>query len=82
MGRMLSRPTSRFFVRPTLGAAEACQLAVAPTFPHAPPLARPRLEGSKHEGTFGTIRMMIRGELASGHESSRHNLVFGRSVGT
>jgi hypothetical protein len=41
-----------------------------------------RLDGSKHEGTLGTIRMMIRGELASGHESSRHNLVFGRSVGT
>jgi hypothetical protein len=42
-------------------------------------LARPHLDGFEHDGTLGTIGMMIRGELAFGRGSSRHNLVFGRS---
>lgn len=38
---------------------------------HALLLAGTHVGGSDHAGTLGTIRMMIRGELASGHGSSR-----------
>ena len=45
-------------------------------------LARPDLDGSEHDGTLDAIGTTIRGELAIGRESSRRNLVFGRSIGT
>src|SRR5260370_9905299 len=64
------------------GAQEPSRLAVAPTFPHAPALARPYLDGSEHDGTLDAIGTTIRGELAIGRESSRRNLVFGRSIET
>jgi hypothetical protein len=76
----------RFF-RPTHAFADGSatnplRLAVAPTFPYARLLAGQHLDRSDTRVRFGTIRMMIRGELASGHESSRHNLVSGRSIET
>jgi hypothetical protein len=45
-------------------------------------LARPYLDGSEHDGTLDAIGTTIRGELAMGRESSRRNLVFGRSIET
>ena len=45
-------------------------------------LARPYLDGPEHDGTLDAIGTMIRGELAMGRESSRRNLVFGRSIET
>ena len=63
-------------------AQEPSRLAVAPTFPHCSALARPYLDGSEHDGTLDAIGTTIRGELAIGRESSRRNLVFGRSIGT
>ena len=45
-------------------------------------LARPYLDGSEHDGTLDAIGTTIRGELAIGRGSSRHNLVFGRSIAT
>ena len=44
--------------------------------------ARPYLDGSEHDGTLDAIGTTIRGELAMGRESSRRNLVFGRSIET
>ena len=45
-------------------------------------LARPHLDGSEHDGTLDALGTTIRGELAMGGESSRRNLVFGRSIET
>ena len=45
-------------------------------------LARPYLDGSEHDGTLDAVRTTIRGELAIGRGSSRHNLVLGRSIAT
>jgi hypothetical protein len=45
-------------------------------------LARPYLDSSEHGGTLDAVGMTIRGEPAFGRKSSRHNLVFGRSIET
>src|ERR1700722_1860805 len=58
------------------------RLAVAPTFSACSALARPYLDGSEHDGTLDALGTTIRGELAMGRESSRRNLVFGRSIET
>jgi len=60
----------------------ASRLAVAPIFPHSPPLPGYTLTRSEHDGTLDATGMTIRGELAIGRGSSRHNLVFGKSIGT
>jgi hypothetical protein len=45
-------------------------------------VSRPRLDRPEHGGTVVVVGTTIRGELAIGRGSSRHNLVFGRSVTT
>jgi hypothetical protein len=45
-------------------------------------VSRPRLDSPEHGGTLVVVGMTIGGELALGRGSSRHNLVFGRSVRT
>jgi hypothetical protein len=45
-------------------------------------VSRPRLDRPEHGGTLVVVGTTIRGELAIGRGSSRHNLVFGRSVAT
>ena len=40
------------------------------------------LDSPEHGGTLVVVGMTIGGELALGRGSSRHNLVFGRSVTT
>jgi hypothetical protein len=75
---------ARFFVptRALLTAARAGAVKVGrrTNLSACAALARPYLDGSEHDGTLdGTT---IRGELAMGRESSRRNLVFGRSIET
>ena len=36
----------------------------------------------EHDGSLDAVGTTIRGELAIGRGSSRHNLVFGRSIAT
>src|SRR5450631_404139 len=43
-------------------------------------VSRPHLDSPEHGGTLVVVRTTTRGELAIGRGSSRHNLVFGRSV--
>jgi hypothetical protein len=77
---------ARFFVptRPLLTAARAGAVKVGrrTNLSACSALARPYLDGSEHDGTLDAIGTTIRGELAIGRESSRRNLVFGRSIET
>jgi hypothetical protein len=45
-------------------------------------VSRPGLDSPEHGGTVVVVGTTIRGGLAIGRGSSRHNLVFGRSVAT
>ena len=80
------RSHSRFFVptRPLLTAARAGAVKVGrrTNLSACSAPARPYLDGSEHDGTLDAIGTTIRGELAIGRESSRRNLVFGRSIET
>src|SRR5262245_51751165 len=40
-------------------------------------VARPRLDGFERDGRLGAVGTTVGGELASGADQSRHNLVFG-----
>ena len=71
----VSGGTHRFFI----GRVSPFDLAAASSSDRC--LCR-TLGASERAGTIGTSRMTIRGELASGHGSSRHNLVFDRSIRT
>jgi hypothetical protein len=77
---------ARFFVptRALLTAARAGAVKVGrrTNLSACSALARPYLDGSEHDGTLDAIGTTIRGELAMGRESSRRNLVFGRSIET
>ena len=77
---------ARFFVptRALLTAARAGAVKVGrrTNLSACSALARPYLDGPEHDGTLDAIGTMIRGELAMGRESSRRNLVFGRSIET
>jgi hypothetical protein len=57
-------------------------LAVAPNLAAYSGLARPHLDSFEHDGSLDAVGTTIRGELAIGRGSSRHNLVFGRSIAT
>ena len=77
---------SRFFA-PTRSIAKPARAGAVKVGRHTTlsacsALARPYLDGSEHDGMLGAIGMTIRGELAIGRGSSRHNLVFGRSIAT
>src|SRR6266536_1629900 len=80
------RSHGRFFVptRPLLTAARAgaVEVGLRTNLSACSALARPYLDGSEHDVTLDAIGTTIRGELAIGHGTSRHNLVFGRSMGT
>jgi len=74
---------SRFFV-PTRSIAKparagAVKVGRRTNLSKRSALARPYLDSSEHGGTLDAVGMTIRGEPAFGRESSRHNLVFGRS---
>src|SRR5215471_7520875 len=68
---LLSRPAFH-----SVGARRGW-LAVLTTFSA---IARP--DRPEHGGALDAVGMTIRGELAIGRGSSRHNLVFGRSIRT
>jgi hypothetical protein len=77
---------SRFFA-PTrkdckAGARGAVKVGRHPNLAAYSGLARPHLDSFEHDGTLDAVGTTIRGELAIGHGSSRHNLVFGRSIAT
>src|ERR1700738_3902093 len=76
---------SRFFAPTVLQsrrAPELSRLAVAPHLAAYSGLARPHLDSFEHDGSLDAVGTTIRGELAIGRGSSRHNLVFGRSIAT
>ena len=56
--------------------------AVALPWPHAPSFPGRALTGPSTAATLVVVGTMIRGELCHRARSSRHNLVFGRSVVT
>jgi hypothetical protein len=80
------RSQSRFFVPTrlllTAALAGAVKVGRHTNLSACSALARPYLDGSEHDGTLDAIGTTIRGELAIGRGSSRHNLVFGRSITT
>ena len=82
---LFDRFKARFFVptRALLTAARAGAVKVGrrTNLSACSALARPYLDGPEHDGTLDAIGT-IKGELAMGRESSRRNLVFGRSIET
>jgi hypothetical protein len=77
---------SRFFAPTRRIAKPACAGAVKvgrrPNLAAYSGLARPHLDSFEHGGPLDAVGTTIRGELAIGRGSSRHNLVFGRSIAT
>src|SRR5271167_287975 len=63
-------------------AQELSRLAVAPTLRRTPALPGHTLTASSTMASLDAVGTTIRGELAIGRGSSRHNLVFGRSIAT
>ena len=73
------RPTSPRRCR----AQGLSRLAVAPTLPRAPIIARPYLDGSEHDGTLGVVGMTtVEGSPLGWRARSRHMLVFGGCLTT
>jgi hypothetical protein len=75
---------SRFFA-PTRSIAKparagAVKVGRRPNLAAYSSLARPHLDSFEHDGPLDAVGTTIRGELAIGRGSSRHNLVFGRSI--
>ena len=80
------RLESRFFA-PTRRIAKparagAVKVGRRPNLAAYSGLARPHLDSFEHDGTLDAVGTTIRGGLAIGRGSSRHNLVFGRSIAT
>ena len=78
---------SQPFLRPDLRFAHGVARRSRQGWPSRQPFrmlrhARPRLDGSEHDGTLAAIGTTIRGRLAIGRGSSRHNLLFGRPIRT
>ena len=63
-------------------AQELSRLAVAPTLRRTPALPGHTLTASSTTAGLMSVGTTIRGGLAIGRGSSRHNLVFGRSIAT
>src|SRR5450631_3844556 len=77
---------SRFFA-PTRSIAKparagAVKVGRRPNLAAYSGLARPHLDSFEHDGRLDAVGTTIRGGLAIGRGSSRHNLVFGRSIAT
>src|ERR1700730_10779794 len=64
------------------GARGAVKGGRHPNLGACPGLARPHLDSFEHDGRLDAVGTTIRGGLAIGRGSSRHNLVFGRSIAT
>ena len=77
---------SRFFA-PTRSIAKPARVGAVkvgrrPNLAAYSGLARPHLDSFEHDSPLDAVGTTIRGELAIGRGSSRHNLVFGRSIAT
>jgi hypothetical protein len=89
---LLSRSVSLFdvesrFFAPTRSIAKparagAVKVGRRPNLAAYSGLARPHLDSFEHDGRLDAVGTTIRGGLAIGRGSSRHNLVFGRSIAT